>query len=108
MSATASTPADAANAVDDDATTRWTTAAAQSAGQWLQVDLGSTHTIRRVVLDTGRGSRRLPARLHARDEHRRLDLGRPGVGRRQRPADDRRLPGDERALRAGHADRLVG
>jgi glucosylceramidase len=53
MTATASTPADAPNAVDDDATTRWTTAAAQTPGQWLQVDLGSTQTIRRVVLDTG-------------------------------------------------------
>jgi glucosylceramidase len=55
MSATASTPADAANAVDDDDTTRWTTAAAQTPGQWLQVDLGATKTIRRVVLDTGAG-----------------------------------------------------
>ena len=53
MHATASTPADAANAVDDDASTRWTTGAAQAPGQWLQVDLGATETIRRVVLDTG-------------------------------------------------------
>jgi glucosylceramidase len=53
MSATASTSTDAANAVDDDATTRWTTGAAQSPGQWLQIDLGTTGTIRRVVLDTG-------------------------------------------------------
>ncbi|TML07698.1 MAG: glucan endo-1,6-beta-glucosidase, partial [Actinobacteria bacterium] len=53
MTATASTPQDAANAVDDDATTRWTTAAAQTTGQWLQVDLGSAQTVRRVVLDTG-------------------------------------------------------
>jgi glucosylceramidase len=53
MAATASTPQDASNAVDDDATTRWTTAAAQAPGQWLQVDLGSTQSIRRVVLDTG-------------------------------------------------------
>jgi glucosylceramidase len=53
MTATASTPQDATNAVDDDATTRWTTAAAQTPGQWLQVDLGSAQPIRRVVLDTG-------------------------------------------------------
>jgi glucosylceramidase len=53
MKATASTPADAANAVDDDAATRWTTGAAQAPGQWLQVDLGATETVRRVVLDTG-------------------------------------------------------
>ena len=51
--ATASTADGAANAVDDDATTRWTTQAAQTPGQWLQVDLGSTQSIRRVVLDTG-------------------------------------------------------
>jgi glucosylceramidase len=53
MSATASTPDGARNAVDDDATTRWTTGAAQAPGQWLQVDLGATETVRRVVLDTG-------------------------------------------------------
>jgi glucosylceramidase len=53
MTATASTPAHAADAVDDDATTRWTTGAAQAPGQYLQVDLGSLQTIRRIVLDTG-------------------------------------------------------
>lgn len=53
MSATASPLADAANAVDDDATTRWTTGTAQQPGQYLQVDLGRAQTIRRVVLDTG-------------------------------------------------------
>ena len=53
MRATASTPADAANAVDDDATTRWATGAAQAPGQWLELDLGATETVRRVVLDTG-------------------------------------------------------
>ena len=53
MTATASTPAGVANAVDDDATTRWTTAAAQQPGQYLQVDLGRPQRVRRVVLDTG-------------------------------------------------------
>jgi glucosylceramidase len=53
MSATASTPDGASNLVDDDATTRWTTGAAQAPGQWLQVDLGSAQTLSRVVLDTG-------------------------------------------------------
>ena len=52
-SATGSPAADAGNAVDDDATTRWTTAAPQQPGQYLQVDLGGVRTIRRVVLDTG-------------------------------------------------------
>jgi glucosylceramidase len=45
--------ADAAKAVDDDASTRWTTGAAQQPGQTLQVDLGSVVAARRLVLDTG-------------------------------------------------------
>jgi glucosylceramidase len=45
--------ADAGNAIDDDATTRWTTGAAQQPGQRLQVDLGAQHGVRRVVLDAG-------------------------------------------------------
>jgi glucosylceramidase len=44
---------DAGAAVDDDASTRWTTGAAQRPGQALTVDLGRTRTFRRVVLDTG-------------------------------------------------------
>ena len=39
--------------MDDDATTRWTTGTAQQPGQFLQIDLGGTRTVRRVVLDTG-------------------------------------------------------
>jgi glucosylceramidase len=49
--ATASPSGDAGNAVDDDATTRWTTGAAQEPGQYLQVDLGRSWPVRRVVLD---------------------------------------------------------
>ena len=45
--------ADAAKAIDDDATTSWTTGAAQQPGQALTVDLGRARTVRRVVLDTG-------------------------------------------------------
>jgi glucosylceramidase len=45
--------ADAGKAIDDDATTRWTTQAAQAPGQALEVDLGRTRTVRRVVVDTG-------------------------------------------------------
>jgi glucosylceramidase len=44
---------DAAMAVDDDATTRWSSGAAQAPGQTLQVDLGRVQRVRRVVLDTG-------------------------------------------------------
>jgi glucosylceramidase len=54
MTATA-TPggADASKAVDDDASTRWTTGTAQQPGQTLQVDLGSVARARLLVLDTG-------------------------------------------------------
>jgi glucosylceramidase len=43
----------AANAVDDDATTRWTTGTAQRPGQYLQVDLGRPEPVAQVELDTG-------------------------------------------------------
>src|SRR5262249_33777591 len=46
-------PANGSPALDDDATTRWTTGAAQTPGQSLQVDLGHPQPVRRVVLDTG-------------------------------------------------------
>lgn len=44
---------DAALAVDEDATTRWSSGAAQEPGQYLQVDLGSARTFRRVAIDSG-------------------------------------------------------
>jgi glucosylceramidase len=53
MSATASPVGEPGNTVDDDATTRWTSGTAQEPGQWVQVDLGRSQRIRRVVLDTG-------------------------------------------------------
>jgi glucosylceramidase len=40
-------------AVDDDASTRWTTGAAQQPGQTLQVDVGRNVRARKLVLDTG-------------------------------------------------------
>jgi glucosylceramidase len=43
----------AANAVDDDASTRYSTGAAQQPGQYLQVDLGRARPLRQVVFDTG-------------------------------------------------------
>ena len=69
MTATASPPAPsdpcctgdvAANAVDDDATTRWTTGTAQAPGQYVQVDLGHRRRVARVVLDTGTGTGDFP------------------------------------------------
>jgi glucosylceramidase len=46
----------AANAVDDDAATRWSTGTAQAAGQYLQVDLGRIEPVGRFVLDAGAGT----------------------------------------------------
>jgi glucosylceramidase len=43
----------AGHAVDDDATTRWSTGTGQTPGQYLQVDLGRTRRLIRFVLDTG-------------------------------------------------------
>jgi allantoicase len=43
-----STPA---MAVDGNLGTRWTTGAAQSPGQWLQIDMGTTQTLNQLVLD---------------------------------------------------------
>jgi glucosylceramidase len=40
-------------AVDDDASTRWTSGTAQAPGQSVQIDLGRREQFRRVVLDTG-------------------------------------------------------
>src|SRR4051812_35449960 len=47
------TTPETADAFDDDATTRWTTAAAQQPGQSLVTDLGRARTVDRMVLDTG-------------------------------------------------------
>jgi glucosylceramidase len=43
----------AANAVDDDASTRYSTGTGQQPGQYLQVDLGRTEPLRQIVFDTG-------------------------------------------------------
>jgi glucosylceramidase len=43
----------AAHAVDDDATTRYSTGTGQQPGQYLQVDLGRSRPVRQVVFDTG-------------------------------------------------------
>jgi len=51
--ATASLGAGAEYAVDDDASTRWSSEAAQAPGQYLQVDLGGREHFRRVAIDSG-------------------------------------------------------
>jgi glucosylceramidase len=89
MTATASAP-DAGNAVDDDATTRWTSGAAQAPGQFVQVDLGRTRHVRRVVLDTGVDSGDFPrgyTLLASRDGERWRELA-SGTGEGQLTAID--------------------
>jgi glucosylceramidase len=51
----------ASQAVDDDASTRYTTGAAQAPGQYLQVDLGRPERLARLVLDTGASTGDYPA-----------------------------------------------
>jgi len=52
--ATASSdPADAGLAIDADASTRWSSAAAQTPGQYVSVDLGQPTAFRRVAIDAG-------------------------------------------------------
>jgi glucosylceramidase len=40
-------------AVDDDASTRWSSGTAQAPGQYVQIDLGRPERFRRMVVDTG-------------------------------------------------------
>lgn len=62
MTASASSaPAEATNAIDDDATTRWTTGSSQQPGQYLSLDLERANTVRRLVLDTGTDVNDFPA-----------------------------------------------
>jgi glucosylceramidase len=51
--ATASLGVDAGLAVDGDASTRWSSGAAQAPGQYLQVDLGARKHFRRIAVDSG-------------------------------------------------------
>jgi len=51
----------ASHAVDDDASTRYSTGAAQAPGQYLQVDLGRPERLVQLVLDTGASTGDYPA-----------------------------------------------
>jgi glucosylceramidase len=54
----------AANAVDDDASTRYSTGTGQQPGQYLQVDLGRLEPVRQIVFDTGSGTGDYPRGYH--------------------------------------------
>jgi glucosylceramidase len=51
----------ASNAADDDASTRYSTGASQTPGQYLQVDLGRPERLAQFVLDTGANTGDYPA-----------------------------------------------
>ena len=51
----------AGNAVDDDASTRYSTGASQTPGQYLQVDLGRPERLTQFVMDTGASTGDYPA-----------------------------------------------
>ena len=97
--------ADAAKAVDDDASTRWTTGAAQQPGQTLQVDLGSVVAARRLVLDTGPDTVGLPARLLRVHQRRWDDLVGAADRLGYRAAHQHRASRRSGALRARGPDR---
>lgn len=50
----------AANAIDGNAGTRWSTGAAQANGQWYQVDMGRNQTFNRVLIDAGASANDYP------------------------------------------------
>ena len=87
-------PAGPEPAVDDDAVTTWS-------GDTLDLDLGRTQRVRRVVLDTGAAARHRGAHLSA--TRRRALARRRRHGRR--PAHHHRHPGDAGAVPARRAER---
>ncbi|MFB5674109.1 discoidin domain-containing protein [Paenibacillus terreus] len=47
------TGADAANMLDSDLSTRWTSGEDQTKGQWIQLDLGAISSFRQISMDSG-------------------------------------------------------
>jgi hypothetical protein len=58
-----SVPEVAADAIDADSATRWSTGTPQADGQWFQVDLGRTETVARIVLDAANSPGDVPRGL---------------------------------------------
>jgi glucosylceramidase len=78
----------------------WQTGAAQQPGQWLQVDLGAKHDVRRLVLDTGASTGDYPRGYQLYASRNGQDWGKPvasGSGSGQLTTIDVRRP--ERYLR---------
>ncbi len=51
-----STATAAASAIDGDVSTRWTTGAPQTSGQWFKIDMGALITVNNVTIDTEKNS----------------------------------------------------
>src|SRR6266478_4723751 len=58
--ATASTARNQTQAIDGRRSTRWTTSAAQTAGQWFKVDMGASNTITEVDVDAATSTNDYP------------------------------------------------
>jgi len=67
----------AANAIDGDITTRWTTGASQTNGQWFQVDLGSPATFHGLVLDAGSSTSDYPRSYRVNVSNDGINWGNP-------------------------------
>lgn len=67
----------AAKAVDGDAATRWSSGHGMQAGDWFQLDLGSTRTLDQIVLDTSASSGDFARQYEAYTS----DDGTPGASR---------------------------
>ena len=76
----------ALNAVDDDASTRYSTGTGQQPGQYLQVDFGRARAGARDRLRHRRQPRRLSPRLHRDRQLRRRHLEHGGRRRDRAPA----------------------
>ena len=64
----------AANAVDDDASTRYSSGTGQQPGQYLQVDFGRPDPVRQIVFDTGASTGDFPRGYAVDGQHRRHAL----------------------------------
>lgn len=59
-SASASVGSSASNAIDGDGSTGWSTAVAQAAGQWFQLDLARPHVFNQIAIDAGSSTGNYP------------------------------------------------
>jgi fibronectin type 3 domain-containing protein len=66
-----------ANAIDGVASTRWSTGASQTSGQWFQVDMGTTNTFNEIVLDATASSGDYPRGYQVNVSNDGINWGNP-------------------------------